>query len=133
MTSNVDDELLRDHKRRMEKIARQNREAKYRADEEKARQKYKKKTETSKVVLAIMFTVCIEIIFYSQWAMYRLGDLTALITLLGIPACMTAALISYFNKSAKQNTRNGITYELAMLEKQQELEGLESDDEEAVG
>lgn len=126
----TNEDLLNEHKKRMAKIKRQNTEAKYRAEEEAERQKYKptKKIETSKIVVAVIFMVCIEIIVYSQWVMYRLADLTALITLLGIPACMTTAAVAYLNKSAKQNTKNGITYELAMLEKQHELE-----DEEAVG
>lgn len=126
----TNEDLLNEHKKRMAKIKRQNTEAKYRAEEEAERQKFKpkKKIETSKIVVAVIFMVCIEIIVYSQWVMYRLADLTALITLLGIPACMTTAAVAYLNKSAKQNTKNGITYELAMLEKQHELE-----DEEAVG
>ena len=122
------DAMLREHKRRMAKIKQKNVEAKYRAEEEAAKKfkPTKKKIATSKIVLAVMFAVCIEIIIYSQWAMYRLGDLTALITLLGIPACMTATLLSYYNKSVKENTSGGIIYETAMRE-------FESNDEEVVG
>lgn len=125
----TNEDLLQEHKKRMAKIKRQNTEAKYRAEEETEKKKYKptkKKIATSKIVLAVMFAVCIEIIIYSQWAMYRLGDLTALITLLGIPACMTTALVSYYHKSGKENTSGGIVYETAMRE-------FESNDEEVVG
>ena len=124
----TNDDLLQEHKKRMAKIKRQNTEAKYRAEEEAERQKFKpkkKKITASKLALFVMLMVCLEIILFAEYVMYHTGDLSALITLIGIPASMAVVIWSYYSKSKAENTRNGIVYETAMRE-------LDNDEEEGV-
>ena len=118
-----EDRALRDHKRRMKRIAEKNREAGYKAKEKKAA-RYKKHISTSKIALFVMMAICFEIIIYAEWAMYRLGDLSTLAVLVGIPASMAAVIWAYLSKSKTENQVGGIVYEATMRE---------LDNEDAVG
>lgn len=89
------------------------------------RRKRKRKTlSTSKIALMAMMLVCLEIIIYAEVAMLKLGDLSALYVLIGIPAAMAATIWGYFSKTKVENSEGGIVYEQAMLEQKANL-GLE--------
>lgn len=80
------------------------------------------KISTSKLVLFCVFVVCIQILVFSEIAMMKYGDFTALYALIGVPVTLVPVVLGYFVKSGKENTKNGITYEMAMLDKQKEEE-----------
>ena len=70
----------------------------------------------SKVAIVIMIIFCLQIVIYSEIAMWILQDLSNLYALIGIAASLAAALVAYFQKSAKENCEGGITYDMAMME-----------------
>jgi len=75
---------------------------------------------TSKLVLFAVFLLCIEIIIFCQYAMIVLGDTSALYVLIGVPVSLVPVVLGYYNKSKAENSKDGITYDLAMLEKMYE-------------
>lgn len=83
---------------------------------DKCKDKKKKLPSTSKLVLLIVFLMCIEILIFSQYAMLKLGDISAMYTLIGVPVALVPVCLGYFWKSKHENTASGITYEMAMRE-----------------
>ena len=88
------------------------------------KRKRKKKMSASKIVLAAILLICVEIIIYAEIAMYSLGDLSALYVLIGVPASMAGVAWAYFSKTKVENSEGGIVYETTMLEQRANL-GLE--------
>ena len=88
------------------------------------RRRKKKTLSASKIALMAMMLVCLEIIIYAEIAMLKLGDLSALYVLIGIPAAMAATIWAYFSKTKVENSAGCIIYEQAMLEQKANL-GLE--------
>jgi len=89
----------------------------------------KKKISTSKLVLLVVFIICIEIIIFAEIMMNKYGDLSAMYALIGVPVSLVPIVLGYFNKSKAQNTVGGITYDMAMLDRTQELNSAVDDDE----
>ena len=89
----------------------------------------KKKWSTSKIVLLVVFIMCIEILIFAEIMMNKYGDLSAMYALIGVPVSLVPIVLGYFKKSRIENSASGITYEMAMLEKQQELNNVVNDDE----
>lgn len=90
---------------------------------DKIKYQYKKppqKISTSKLVLFCVFVVCIQILVFSEIAMMKYGDFSALYALIGVPVTLVPVVLGYYVKSGKENTKNGITYEMAMLDRQKE-------------
>ena len=85
---------------------------------------------TSKIVLLAVFLLCIEIIVFSEYAMIVLADASAMYVLIGIPATLVPTIIAYYQKSKAENTKGGITYDMAMLEKEQQDVGCDEFDDD---
>ena len=108
-------------------------ERKYRLNEEKKKFRLKfKLPSTSKLVLFIVFLMCIEILVFSQWAMIKLGDISAMYTLIGVPAALVPITLGYYWKSKNENTTGGIVYDMAMAERNQNKSN-DTDSSEAHG
>lgn len=120
-------------KEKLDEIQKKNmsKERKKILKEEKKKYKMKIKIPTtSKLILLAVFLLCIEIIFFCEYAMIVLGDTSAMYVLIGIPTTLVPTVISYYNKAKKENMVGGITYDMAMLENKSYDE---SDDSEAEG
>lgn len=89
----------------------------------------KKKWSTSKIVLLVVFILCIEIVIFCEVMMNKYGDLSAMYALIGVPVSLVPICLGYFNKSKAQNTVGGITYDMAMLDRTQEMNNVVNDDE----
>lgn len=70
----------------------------------------------SKRIMRWMFFICIQILAFAEFMMWYTQDLSALYVLIGVPASLAVGIWQYSVKSAKENTKGGITYEMAMLE-----------------
>lgn len=73
-----------------------------------------KAPSTSKLILWTVVLICVEIVFFSEYAMLKTGDTSALYALVGVPATLVPAILGYYHKATKENCRNGITFETAM-------------------
>ena len=103
----------------LEKIRYENLSKERKAILKAEKEKYKPKRKlpsTSKLILMAVFLLCIEIIFFSQYAMIVLGDVSAMYVLIGIPTTLVPTVLGYYNKSRAENTKGGITFETAMNE-----------------
>ena len=110
--------------------------------EEKNKLKLKLKLpSTTKLMAAYLFIIMNVVLIYSLVIMYEFRDLTYLGVLITDIAGQVLVYWIYSLKSRKENCKDGITYDLAMMEKRHEL-GLydttttlppSSDDEDAVG
>lgn len=119
----------------MEKIKKKNEsiERKRKLKEEINKHKHKfKLPSTSKIVLLVVFLMCIEILIFAQYASIALNDASALVTLIGVPVTLVPVTLGYYWKSKNENTASGLVYEKTMHElSQQNIEYIESED--AVG
>ena len=89
----------------------------------------KKKWSTSKIVLLVVFIMCIEILIFAEIMMNKYGDLSAMYALIGVPVSLVPIVLGYYHKSARENSQGGITYDMAMLDRTQELNNAVNYDE----
>lgn len=90
-----------------------------------------KKPNTSKLIVFVVFAICLQILWFSEHMISLTGDTSYMYALIGIPAALIPTVISYFNKSKIENTSDsGFIYEarMAELNNQQDVS-----DDEAVG
>lgn len=103
-------------------IKRKNQEKrrKQRLKEEKNKYKQKKKLpSTSKLILIGAVLLCLEIIVFCEYLMWKTSDLTAMYVLIGIAASLASIVLGYFIKSKAENTSGGLIFESAMEELRQ--------------
>lgn len=74
----------------------------------------KQRKSFGKIIMIAMILICLEIVIYAEIAMIYLADLSALYALIGIVASLAVAIWAYCEKSGKENTKGGITYDLAL-------------------
>ena len=94
-----------------------------------------KKPNTSKLIVFVVFLICLQILWFSEHMVNLTGDTSYMYTLIGVPAALIPTILGYYAKASKENQVGGITYDTAMsnLETQEKpVYDIESDDE-AVG
>lgn len=106
------------------------------ADKKNFYAKYKKKISTSKLLIFFLFLNCTIIELFTGWVTFKsielstitsMGpDFSPLVALIGAIVGEVIGFAVYSLKSAKENTKNGIVYEQAMLEYQSQREGEEN-------
>lgn len=72
------------------------------------------KPSTSKIVLFIVFIICIQILCFSEYMAITTGDTSYMYALIGVPCALIPTILGYFNKSKCENQRGGIVYDMAM-------------------
>lgn len=72
----------------------------------------RKKPAWGKAMMAVVYGLCIEIVIYAEIVMWMRFDLSALYALIGVPAAMFGVFWAYAQKSAKENTKGGIVYDM---------------------
>lgn len=102
------------------KLENESKERKQKLKEEKRKHKYKLKLpSTSKLVLLVVFLICIEILIFSQYAMIKTGDISAMYTLISVPIALVPVCLGYYWKSKHENTAGGIVFESSMSQMNQ--------------
>ncbi len=71
---------------------------------------------TSKLVVLVVFLLCIEVIIFCEYAMLVLGDGSAMYALIGAVGTLISTVLGYFKKSTVENSSGGIVYETAMAQ-----------------
>lgn len=103
---------LKEIKRRNESIERYNK-----LKEEKERVSIKrKKPTTDKLIATYLFIILNVVLLYAMFAMWHFADLSYLGVLITDIAGQVITYYIYAKKATAQNTKGGITYDLAMLE-----------------
>lgn len=121
----------------LHKIRLDNLEKKRKQKLKSEKKKYKKKLalpSTSKLILIGAVLLCLQIILFCEYLMWKTSDLTAMYVLIGIAASLVSVILSYYNKARHENTAGGIVYETAM-EKLKQIANADStpvDENEAV-
>lgn len=82
----------------------------------------KKLPSTSKLIAAYLFLILNVVLVYAMITMYQFRDLTYLGVLITDIAAQILTYFIYARKAIIENTKSGITYELAMMEKRNELQ-----------
>lgn len=109
----------KEYEARMRIIKRDNEsvERKRKLKEEKRKNIPKiKLPSTSKLILIGAVLLCLEIVIFCEYTMIALGDTSAMYVLIGIPATLIPIIWGYYSKSKAENTKNGIIYDLAMMQ-----------------
>ena len=94
-----------------------------------------KRPNTSKLIVFVVFLICLQILWFSEHMVNLTGDTSYMYALIGVPAALIPTILGYYAKASKENQVGGITYDTAMsnLETQEKpVYDIESDDE-AVG
>lgn len=100
--------------RRLKKI-NESREREKKLKEERYKYGFRfKMPSTSKIVLFIVFALCLQILFFCERIMEKTGDLSALYVLIGVPVSLVPICLGYYWKSCQENTSGGIIYDTAM-------------------
>ncbi|MDD2954582.1 MAG: hypothetical protein PHC95_15765 [Parabacteroides sp.] len=92
------------------------------------RKRRKRKPAFAKILMIAILLICLEIVIYAEVVMVYLSDLSALYALIGIVGGLALAIWAYCEKSGKENTKGGITYDLAMMSKTPPPAGEDKDD-----
>ena len=111
---------------RLEKIQAKNltKERKAKLKEEKEKYKPKRKLpSTSKLVLLGSVLLCLEIVIFCEYMILTYGDTNSVYALIGLPATLVPIILGYYNKSKSENTIGGITYDMAMFNMNQDMNG----------
>lgn len=106
---------------KLKKIKEKNRSEKLKQSLNKEKNKYKNKRSlsTSKIILIGATLLCLQIILFCEYMMFRTSDLSSMYVLIGIAASLTSIVIGYYVKSKAENTIGGIVYDTAMEELRQ--------------
>jgi len=97
--------------------ASKERKRRLKKEQQKSKRKFNftfKKPSTSKLLVWSVILLCLQIVLFSEWAMIKLQDASAMYALIGIPAAVVGVIVSYNSKSKAENTVGGIVYETAM-------------------
>lgn len=130
MTKQEYNEKLKQIKERNKQI-----EMKRNLKEAKVKRFQLKKPNTSKLIVFVVFVICLQILWFSEHMVNLTGDTSYMYVLIGVPAALIPTILGYYAKASKENQVGGITYDTAMsnLETQEKpVYDIESDDE-AVG
>lgn len=101
----------------MLKLCNESRERKRKLKEEKKKYSPKLKLpSTSKLILLGAVLLCLQIVIFCEYVMLELGDTSAMYVLVGIPATLIPVIWGYYSKSKAENTKGGITYDMAMMQ-----------------
>lgn len=120
--------------KKLAEIQEKNKQKEYRRLLREERKKHRPKFKlpsTSKLILLVAFLLCLEIIIFCEYMMVKTGDLSSLYAMIGIASALIPLCLGYYFKSKAENTAGGITYDMAMMEANQNLNYEESTD--AVG
>lgn len=106
--------LKNKYEKRLENLQKRNKylEEKYKLQAEQNEYKTKAKApSTSKLILWTVILICVEIVLFSEFAMIKTGDTSALYTLIGVPVTLVPSVLGYYHKAAKENCVGGVVYE----------------------
>lgn len=94
----------------------------------------RKKPAWGKAMMAVVYGLCIEIVIYAEFVMWMRFDLSALYALIGVPAAMFGVFWAYAQKSAKENTKGGIVYDMNIRQAEtDDLAGMEPENNTDTG
>ena len=105
-----------EYQRQLVNIRKKNESKNRKRQLKREKNKYKKQSSTSKVLLLAIVFLCFEIVLFSEYIMIYLKDTSALYTLIGAPVTLIPISLGYYYKSMRENTKNGIIYETALLD-----------------
>lgn len=81
---------------------------------------------TSKKIAWACIYLVMEIVLFSEFMMWRTGDLSSLYVLIGLVATLCPIIIKFYSKSQAENTKGGIVYDAAFAPADGDI-GLESE------
>ena len=122
-----------EYKEQLNEIKRENQSKKRRQDLKKEIRKYSvfaKLPSTSKLMAVYLFVLLNVVLCYAMIMMWRFQDLQCLSVLITDVVAQVLIYFIYSRKATIENQKNGITYELAMMDRQtrQDTEDIEQDD-----
>lgn len=127
----------REYELELKKIKAQNRQIEMKRNLKAAKVKRfnLKKPNTSKLIVFVVFAICLQILWFSEHMISLTGDTSYMYALIGIPAALIPTILGYYAKASKENQVGGITYDTAMynLEAQEKPVFDHVSEDEAVG
>ena len=127
----------REYELEIKKIKAQNRQIEMKRNLKAAKVKRfnLKKPNTSKLIVFVVFAICLQILWFSEHMISLTGDTSYMYALIGIPAALIPTILGYYAKASKENQVGGITYDTAMcnLESQERPVFDHVSEDEAVG
>lgn len=86
-----------------------------------------KKPNTSKLIVFVVFLICLQILWFSEHMVMVTGDTSYMYVLIGIPAALIPTIASYYSKAKSENLADrGYVYETRMAQLKSELDNQSS-------
>ena len=102
----------REYELELKKIKAQNRQIEMKRNLKAAKVKRfnLKKPNTSKLIVFVVFAICLQILWFSEHMISLTGDTSYMYALIGIPAALIPTILGYYAKVSKENQVGGIFY-----------------------
>lgn len=110
----------KEYEKKLTTIQRDNMSTRRKMHLKAEKNKYAKKIKlpsTSKMLLWAVVLLCVEVLVFCEYVFMKTKDTSFIYALAGIPTVLVPAILSYNNKSMKENTVGGIIYETALSQK----------------
>lgn len=119
----------REFRKELSKIKKENEQKRLQQELRNERHKLdepKRRMPTSKKIAWACIYLVMEIVLFSEFMMWRTGDLSSLYVLIGLVATLCPIIIKFYSKSQAENTKGGIVYDAAFAPADGDIE-LESE------
>lgn len=93
-----------------------------------------KKPNTSKLIVFVVFVICLQILWFSEHMVTVTGDTSYMYVLIGIPAALIPTIIGYYSKARAENVASsGYVYETRMAQLQAQVNNQNEEENNAAG
>lgn len=119
----------KDFEKEMTQAKRKKRQYEMRKELREAKRRFPKlkKPNTSKLIVFVVFIICLQILWFSEHMVMVTGDTSYMYVLIGIPAALIPTIMGYFQKSRLENTSSsGYVYETRMAQLKNDLDNQSS-------
>ena len=126
----------KEFEKEMAQIKQKNRQYEMRKELREAKRRFPKfkKPNTSKLIVFVVFVICLQILWFSEHMVTVTGDTSYMYILIGIPAALIPTIIGYYNKSRAENVASsGYVYETRMAQLQNQIGNQDENENNAAG
>ena len=123
----------KEFEKEMTQIQQKKRQYEMRKELREAKRRFPKfkKPNTSKLIVFVVFLICLQILWFSEHMVTVTGDTSYMYVLIGIPAALIPTIIGYYNKSRAENiASSGYVYETRMAQLQYQTDNQLVNEEE---
>ena len=126
----------KEFEKKMAQIQRKKRQFEMKKELREAKRRFPKlkKPNTSKLIVFVVFLICLQILWFSEHMVVITGDTSYMYALIGIPVALIPTIMGYYQKSRIENTAaQGYVYETRMSQLQGQTDNQDENENNAAG